>query len=234
MLEKLINDLKKSANTNDAILKQRYFKTLSNNDVFIGISNPAVQTICKKYEKQLTLSDLSVLLSDPIHEFRYGALILLERLYARSKDPFERQNIVQFYLDHADYVDNWDLVDCSCYKILGHHTYQTQNASILDALIASDSIWKKRIAVISTMFHVKNNYFNHAFRYIEILLDHPHDLIHKAYGWMLREIWTRGGSEPVEEFLREHYNKIHRTALRYAIEKMPEKQRQIFLKGNFD
>ncbi len=234
MLENLIKDLKKDGNATDAILKQRYFKSLSGNDVFIGVSNSAVQTICKKYEKQLTLADISVLLSDPIHELRYGALILLERFYGRSKDPFERQHIVQFYIEHADYIDNWDLVDCSCYKILGHYTYQTQNAAILDQLINQDSLWKKRMAVVSTMFHIKNGDFSQAFKYIEILLEHPHDLIHKAYGWMLREIWSRGGAEATEEFLREHYSKIHRTALRYAIEKMPEKLRQDFLKAKFD
>jgi 3-methyladenine DNA glycosylase AlkD len=231
MVEKLLSEILQMANKGDAEVKKRYFKTLEAGDVFIGVTNPAVQKVFKKYEKKLSLGDISELLKNNIHEVRYGALVLLVRLYERKKNIFDRQNIVEFYLNHVKYINNWDLVDCSCYKILGHYSYETQTDDFLETLIEKDSIWEKRIAIISTMYHIKKGDFRLAFIFIDKLLDHPHDLIHKAYGWMLKEIWSRGGNEAAEEYIKENYTKIHRTSLRYAIEKMEEKQRKVFLEN---
>jgi 3-methyladenine DNA glycosylase AlkD len=229
MLEKLYNDLIELAVPADAEIKKRYFKTLEVGDVFIGISNPEVQKVFIKYEKKLSLDDVSELLKNNIHEVRYGALVLLVRLYERSKNIFDKHSLVDFYLNHVKYINNWDLVDCSCYKILGHYSYETKTDDFLEVLIEKESIWEKRIAIISTMYHIKKGDFRLAFIFIDKLLDHPHDLIHKAYGWMLKEIWSRGGNEATEEYIKENYTKIHRTSLRYAIEKMGEKQRKAFL-----
>jgi 3-methyladenine DNA glycosylase AlkD len=231
MLEKLLKDVLELAVPEDAEIKKRYFKTLEAGDVFIGVSNPEIQRVFKKYEKALRLEDISGLLKNNIHEVRYGALVLLVRLYERSKNIFDRKNVVDFYLNHVQYINNWDLVDCSSYKILGQYSFETKTDDFLETLIEKDSLWEKRIAIISTMYHIKKGDFRLAFRFIEKLLEHPHDLIHKAYGWMLKEIWSRGGNEAAEEFIKENYQKIHRTSLRYAIEKMEEKRRKGFLEN---
>jgi 3-methyladenine DNA glycosylase AlkD len=229
MLEKIHEELGLMANAKNATIKQKYFKVVAADDVFIGVSNPEVQIVIKRHEKKLSLSEISTLLKNPIHEYRYGALIWLERRYGRCKNIFEQKSIVDFYLSHTHYINNWDLVDCSCYKILGHYAYTYKESEILEKLLISSNMWEQRMAMVSCMFYIKNGSFELAMRFAQTLLSHKHDLIHKAVGWMLRETWSRGGAGQVEEFIRDMYPHIHRTTLRYAIEKMPEIQRKSFL-----
>jgi 3-methyladenine DNA glycosylase AlkD len=230
MVGKLKEDLMKIANAENAAIKQRYFKVLDVNDVFIGVSNPDVQKVFKKYEKNLSLEDISSLLTNPIHECRYGALIVLVRMYERKKNIFDHQNIVDFYLKHVSFINNWDLVDCSGYKILGEYCYKTKSDRILGKLIEKNNLWEKRIAIVSTMYHIKKGDFSLAISFVKKELENKEDLIQKAIGWMLKEAWSRGGNELVEGFILENYTRMTRTCLRYAIEKMPEKQRKEFLK----
>jgi 3-methyladenine DNA glycosylase AlkD len=230
MLEKLQKELLEMANEEGAIIKKRYFKSLEEGDVFIGVSNPDVQRVFKKYEKSLVLNDIAELLKNEVHEVRYGALVLLVRLYERKKNIFERQNILEFYLEHSKYINNWDLVDCSCYKILGHYSFETKTVDFLEKLIESKSLWEKRMTIVSTLYHIKEGDFRLALKFSEKEFKNKEDLIQKAIGWMLKEAWSRGGEELVESFIIENYSQMTRTCLRYAIEKMPEKQRKRFLK----
>jgi hypothetical protein len=145
----------------------------------------------------------------------------------------KRQAILDFYLRNRQYVNNWDLVDCSAHKILGSAIYEgLQDEAILDRLAVSEVLWERRIAIIATMYFIHKGVLEHTFRLAEMLLADSHDLMHKAVGWMLREAWKKDPAA-VEAFLIRHYPQIPRTALRYAIEKMEESKRLDFLKGRF-
>jgi len=145
----------------------------------------------------------------------------------------ERQAILDFYLRNRQYVNNWDLVDCSAHKILGRAIYEgLQDEAILDRLAVSDILWERRIAIIATMYFIDKGELDHTFRLAEQLLGDRQDLMHKAVGWMLREAWKKDPAA-TEAFLVKHYTQIPRTALRYAIEKMEENKRLNFLKGIF-
>ena len=148
-------------------------------------------------------------------------------------DPGQRRAIMDFYLRNRQYVNNWDLVDCSAHKILGRAIHEgLQEVVILDRLAVSDILWERRIAIIATMYFIHKGQLDHTFRLAERLLADREDLMHKAVGWMLREAWKKDPAA-VEAFLINHYPQIPRTALRYAIEKMEETKRQRFLKGRF-
>lgn len=224
----IIEEVKKAGNTENARAKTRYFKIIGE-DVFWGVSNPDIQKIFKKYEKNLNNEDLESLLQSSVHEIRYGALILLVRSFERTSNVFDKQQIVNLYLKHKAHINNWDLVDCSCYKILGPWQELNPDHEILENLMASDNIWEKRMAMVSTLHFIKKKLFFLALKFSKDLLDHPEDLLQKALGWMLKETWDRGGADLVEDFLNEHKHYMNRTALRYAIEKMPTDSRKHFL-----
>lgn len=152
---------------------------------------------------------------------------------AAPADPEPRKTILDFYLHNMQYINNWDLVDCSAHKILGRAIYEgLQEVVILDRLAVSDILWERRIAIIATMYFIHKGQLDHTFRLAERLLADREDLMHKAVGWMLREAWKKDPAA-VEAFLIKHYPQIPRTALRYAIEKMEETKRQSFLKETF-
>ena len=229
MLEAIKQDLLQLSSPKRAAFVLRFFKTgkgqYSEGDVFIGVSNPNARTIAKKYA-QLSLADVEVLIKNPIHEFRFVALIILVNLFIKSRGV-ARQDVVDCYLRNLEYVNNWDLVDCSCYKILGPHLFN-QDRSLLYELAASSHLWSQRIAIVSTLYFIKENQFSDTLRLSETLLSHRHDLIHKAVGWMLREIGKRD-ELVLEEFLDEHIEQMPRTALRYAIERFSESKRKYYL-----
>lgn len=216
-----------------AKLKSRYFKGKEGEygagDTFIGLSNPEVQAICKEYREKLTVYDLTTLIQDPIHEFRFAALTILVWKYKKAKTWEEKTEIVDFYLKNINYINNWDLVDCSCHFILGPYYFDKKEYSVLLKLAKSDHLWSERIAVISSLYFIRNGYYTFTFEVVTLLLEHNHDLIHKANGWMLREIWKREGKEVVEDFIKTNIRKMPRTTLRYAIEKMEDVERKQFL-----
>jgi 3-methyladenine DNA glycosylase AlkD len=178
----------------------------------------------------------------PIHEDRSCALSILVQRYEKCgeradrsapADPEPRKTILDFYLHNMQYINNWDLVDCSAHNILGRAIHEgLQEVVILDRLAVSDILWERRIAIIATMYFIHKGQLDHTFRLAERLLADREDLMHKAVGWMLREAWKKDPAA-VETFLIKHYPQIPRTALRYAIEKMEETKRQRFLKGRF-
>ncbi|WP_312761851.1 DNA alkylation repair protein [Epilithonimonas sp.] len=213
---------------------QTFFKTgkgeYGEGDIFIGVTVPEQRSVAKEFYKTITLDELSELLSSKIHEHRLTALLILVYKFEKTKDKIGQKEIIDFYLKHTKYINNWDLVDTSCYKILGRYCFENQNSKILEKLSDSDDMWEKRMAIVATMHHIKKGKFELTKTFALKNLKHPHDLMHKATGWLLREIGKMNETELLD-FLNLHYKEMPRTCLRYAIEKLDEELRQNYLKG---
>lgn len=230
MINQLKKDLLKLRNPGLAKLLSRFFKTgkgeYGYGDVFLGIKVPEQRKIAKKYP-DLPLKELQELLSSKIHEYRLVSLFILIDKYKKA-DEKGKKAIVDFYLKNTKNINNWDLIDLSSNKILGDYLID-KTKSVLYRLARSKSLWERRIAVMATFTFIANNNFNDTLKISEILLNDKHDLIHKAAGWMLREIGKRNQAME-EKFLKKHYKKMPRTMLRYAIEKFDEGKRAYYLK----
>ncbi|MFH1916600.1 MAG: DNA alkylation repair protein [Nanoarchaeota archaeon] len=207
----------------------RFFKTgkgqYGEGDVFLGITVPMQRELAKKYV-QLSLSDVKKLIWSDIHEHRLTGLLIL--VY-KSKGADERlkKELFDFYMKNISRVNNWDLVDCTAERIVGAYI-SDKDRSILYSLVKSENLWERRIAMISCFHFIKKDDFADALKIAELLLEDKHDLIHKAVGWMLREIGKRDQTIE-EEFLEKHKKTMPRTALRYAIERFPEEMRNYYL-----
>lgn len=227
----LRKEIKSVSNPEKAKFLQRFFKTgkgeYAEGDIFLGIVVPVQRQIAKKY-KTLSFDDLQRLITSKYHEERLIALLILVERFKKA-DEKEKEEIVKFYLDNRKGINNWDLVDLSAPKILGEHLLD-KDRNILYNFAKSNDLWEKRIAVLSTFTFIKNNDFNDAQKIYEALITDKHDLIHKAVGWMLREL-GKIDIKTEEEFLKKYYKTMPRTMLRYAIEKFPEKKRAAYLKG---
>jgi 3-methyladenine DNA glycosylase AlkD len=227
-------DLKNLANPERARLSQRYFKTgkgqYAEGDVFIGLSNPQVRAIAKRYYSILSLRDIQELLNSKIHEHRFTALIILVQLYKKAKkDKHKQAEIFEFYLKNTKNINNWDLVDISAPNIVGDYSLR-DGTHVIRFLVKSNNLWEKRIAVLATFAFIKERNFGESLFIADTLMNDEHDLIHKAVGWMLREVGNRN-TLVLELFLSTRYKKMPRTMLRYAIEKFPEEKRKKYLKG---
>lgn len=233
MYHSVKNDLLFLSNPEKATTKAKYFKNgkgeYAEGDVFIGLTNPEVHQVCKHYRDLVNLQDIEMLLKDEIHEVRFTALTLLVLKYKKLKKLEEKAIYVALYLRNIPYINNWDLVDCSSMYILGPYYYEIKDDSVLKNLAKTGHLWSERIAIISTHYYIRQGDFALTFKFAEMFLNHKHDLIHKAVGWMLREVWSKGGRAEVEDFLTKHIKIIPRTALRYTIEKMEEHERKYFL-----
>ena len=231
-LIELQKEIRRNANPQKAALLQRFFKTgpgeYGEGDIFLGIMVPVQRSIAKKY-KELSFKDLKKLLDSKIHEERLIALLILVEQFQKA-DEQKKEDIFTFYHLNKKGINNWDLVDLTAHRISGSYLMD-KDKTILYKLAESTNIWDRRIAVMSTFYFIKNNVFDDALGIAEILLNDKHDLIHKAVGWMLREIGNKD-TNTEEGFLERHYKKMPRTMLRYAIEKFPEKKRLAYLKGN--
>jgi 3-methyladenine DNA glycosylase AlkD len=229
----LERELKSAATPERATGAAKYFKTgegeYGAGDVFLGVTVPAMRKIALRY-RDLKLDDLQRLLDSKVHEHRAAALEILVSQYKRG-DEKTRQQIFDLYLRNTKCVNNWDLVDASCRGIVGEHL-RTRPRKVLDKLARSKSLWERRIAMVSTMPLVWGGETDDALRIAELLLDDAHDLIHKAVGWLLREVGDEDQAALVG-FLKKHYERVPRTALRYAIEHFPMEQRKQMLKGEF-
>jgi 3-methyladenine DNA glycosylase AlkD len=207
-----------------------FFKTgagqYGEGDIFIGVPIPDIRRLCKQFFKQTTLNDVQILLNDPIHEVRMLAILLLVYSFEKA-DPSQQQAIYQFYLVNTARINNWDLVDNSAGQIVGAYLFDKDRA-VLYQLAHSQSLWEQRIAIIATFYFIKRQQFDDTFAIARLLLTHEHDLIHKAVGWMLREVGKKDRST-LEAFLNNYYQTMPRTLLRYAIEKFPEPLRQHYL-----
>lgn len=231
MIEKLKKELHNSADATRAEIHQRFFKTgkgeYGEGDVFLGIRVPVQREIAKKYSG-MSLIKIQELLDSKIHEHRLIGLIILTNKYKKAHEE-ERANIFNFYLRNAKRINNWDLVDLSAPNIVGDFLVD-KNKKILYEFVCSENLWERRIAIISCFTFIRNKNFEDALAISELLLNDKHDLIHKAIGWMLREIGKRD-LEVLENFLKQHYETLPRTTLRYAIEKFEEEKRKKWLKG---
>lgn len=214
-----------------AILQQRFFKTgprqYGEGDVFMGIKVPPLRALAKQH-RDADLDTIATLLHSKYHEERLFALLLLMQFYERATEK-ERGAAFDLYLGNNTHINNWDLVDVSAPHIVGRHL-STRPRKVLHRMATSASLWERRIAIISTFYFIRNNDFDDTLSIAKTLLHDEQDLMHKAVGWMLREVGKRDLS--VEEaFLLQHYQDMPRTMLRYAIERFPEKRRQQYLKG---
>lgn len=234
----MVNEIKSAlqdlALPEKAVFFPRFFKAgkgeYAEGDEFIGVTVPDQRKIAKEYWQRISLPEIAELLSSKIHEHRHCALLMLVNKFEKEKSEIERFEIVSFYLKHKKFINNWDLVDNSAYKILGRHAFETENENLLRTLAAEENMWSKRMAIVATMFHVKRGEFLLLKELALYNLHHPHDLMHKANGWLLREMGDKNIGELIQ-FLETHYQKMPRTTLRYAIEKFDEDLRQDFLKG---
>jgi len=229
--EELKNDLKFLANFEHANNLQWFFKTgkgqYGEGDVFIGVKVPQIRKVSNRYSG-LLLSEIKKLLYSRIHEERLCAFLILVEKF-KNADEVEKKKIFDFYIKNAKRANNWDLVDLSCPKIVGEYLLN-KNKSILYKFAISNNLWEKRISIISTYTFIKNKKFADSFKLAKILMNDKHDLIHKAVGWMLREVGNRNQVEE-EKFLKKYYKKMPRTMLRYAIEKFEENKRVAYLKS---
>ena len=229
-MKDLIKDLKKLANPEKAKLLQGFFKTkkgeYGEGDVFLGVVVPEQRKIAKKYI-HLSLREVESLLHSKIHEHRMTALIIWTYQFENA-DEKTSEKIYKAYLRNTNWINNWDLVDVTTPRIIGTYLLD-KNRTILYKLAKSKNLWEKRIAVLATFMFIKYNQFNDSLKIAKILIGDKHDLIHKAVGWMLREIGKK--DQVVEEkFLKKHYKKMPRTMLRYAIEKFDDEKKKFYMK----
>lgn len=253
-ISKLIKELNSEKNPEKAKLLQGFFKTApsqyGHDDIFLGIMVPIQRKIAEKYI-DLSLSDIQKLLNSKIHEHRFCALVILVSKYQKANEQ-EKKNIFNFYIKNSgeinpvrnrsprgvrshslkaravsNGINNWDLVDVSAPKIVGEYLLN-RDKKILYKLATSKNLWQKRISVLATFWFIRENKFENSLKISEMLLNDKHDLIHKAVGWMLREIGKRNKQIEIK-FLEEHTHKMPRVMLRYAIEKFPKKERDYYL-----
>lgn len=229
----MLADLKKEisilADQKQAAILSRFFKTgkgeYGEGDKFLGIKVPVQRKLVLKF-KDLPLEDCLRLLSSEMHEHRNIALFIMAEKYKRG-DEKEKEKIFKAYLKNTKFINNWDLVDLSAPKIIGQYLLN-KDRKILYKLARSKNLWERRIAMLSCYAFIRNEEFDDALAIAQILLDDKHDLMHKAVGWMLREVGNRN-LQAEEDFLKKHYSSMPRTMLRYAIEKFPEKKRKMYL-----
>jgi 3-methyladenine DNA glycosylase AlkD len=231
MIAAIQKELESQGDARQAAILQRFFKTgageYGEGDRFRGIRVPVLRRLARKY-RHLSPAAAGRLLHSSFHEDRLLALLLLIDHYYRG-DQAVRDAIHRFYLEHTGLVNNWDLVDASAPHLLGHYLWGRPLDS-LTRLAASGVLWERRMAIIATFYFVKQGDFDETLRIARLLLGDPEDLIHKAVGWMLREVGKRELAV-AETFLQAHYPRMPRTMLRYAIERLPEPRRQAYLKG---
>ncbi len=233
-------ELKKLADSDKAAILQRFFKTeqgqYGEGDIFIGVMVPQSRQVAKKFN-QLPLGEIKTLLYSRIHEERLVALLILAWRYrSASRSSKEKEEIVKFYLDNIKQVNNWDLGDLSAPNILGAHLLvdNRDDRSLLYRLAGSSNVWERRIAIVATHHFIRNDDFSDTLKIAEMLLHDMHDLIHKATGWMLREVGKRDAAAE-EVFLEKYCSVMPRTMLRYAIERLPEsKRRRYYMKKPID
>ncbi|MCB2408453.1 DNA alkylation repair protein [Hymenobacter lucidus] len=209
-----------------AALVARFFKTgpgeYGEGDQFLGLTLPQQRLVAKEF-RELPLAEVEKLLASPWHEHRQTGLIIWTLQFAKA-GPAGRQAIHEAYLHHRSRVNNWNLVDITCPLLVGTYLLD-KNRALLYELAAEPNLWSQRMSIVSTLAFIRKGQFQDTFAVAEQLLSHPHDLIHKATGWMLREVGKRN-EEALEEFLTDHHGQLPRTALRYAIEKLTPAQRQ--------
>lgn len=223
-------ELSKMAIPEKAAFYPRFFKTApgeyGEGDQFIGVTVPNIRKVVKLFCKESTELHISELIHSELHEERLCGLLILVEKYQKG-DENEKEKWFNFYIDNRKQVNNWDLVDSTAHKLVGPHLF-ARDRSLLYKLVESPILWDRRIAVVSTLFFIKNDDFTEILNFAEKLLIDPEDLMHKATGWMLREVGKRDQSVLIE-FLEKHCHKMPRTMLRYSMEKLPKELYKLYL-----
>lgn len=225
------NELLASGNETKAKEMSRFFKTgkgsYGEGDIFIGVTVPVNRAIAKRYT-HLSPSQLTELLHSEIHELRLSALLcMVEQYKSRSSNAELRQQIVDTYIANTGYINNWDLVDLTVYNIIGRHLLH-RDRQLLYRWSRSTSLWEQRMSIVATMWFIRNGQYDDTIALARVLCHHPHDLIHKAVGWLLREVGKRD-EKRLTDFLDTHYTTLPRTLLRYAIERLTPEQRRHYM-----
>ncbi len=231
MYKQIINEILEYQRPEKAAFAKRFFKTgkgqYGEGDKFLGVSMPDQRAIAKKYYKTASYEVIEKLLASKIHEHRMVGLLLL--VYKYEKTDEDKEKIYKFYLKNLKAVNNWDLVDVTTPNIIGAFLLD-KNKDLLYKFARSTNLWEKRISILATFRFIKHNKLQDTIKIAEILVNDEHDLIHKAVGWMLRELGKK--DQPLlETFLKKHYKTMPRTMLRYSIERFEESKRQKYLKG---
>jgi len=236
MLSELEKRLKELANPEKAKLLQGYFKTgkgeYGEGDIFLGLVMGENRMLAREF-RDMSLEDIADLLKQDVHEKRMiGVLILVDKFNrARKKGDSEvMKKVYDFYLKNARRVNNWDLVDLSAPHVVGGYLLDKKDRTVLYELVKSDNLWERRISILGTFSFIRVEDFDDCLKISEMLLKDGHDLIHKAVGWMLREVGKKDVGV-LEKFLKKHYHEMPRTMLRYSIEKFDENVRKRYLKG---
>ena len=218
----------------------RFFKTgpgqYGEGDKFLGIKVPVTRAVVKDCWRSVDFPALEACIGSEFHEVRLAALLALVEVFRHSKKSpvrpgMTQQACVDFYLAHTERINNWDLVDLSCYPLLGEWLLDKDRTLLYELARSGKSLWEQRIGIVSTMTFVRHGQLEDTFAIADILLHHPHDLIHKAVGWLLREAGKKDKAALVA-YLQPRYQGMPRTMLRYAIEKFPEAERQLYLSGH--
>lgn len=199
-------------------------------DRFLGIKVPVTRGVVKQCWKECTFDMLDECLASEWHEVRLAALLVLIQQYKHDKTEEGHRRIVDFYLTRLEAVNNWDLVDLSCYELLGRWLLDKDAGLLYDLAREGKTVWEQRIGIVSTMWFLRNGRLDDTYAIADILLYHPHDLIQKAVGWLLREAGKRD-ADRLRRFLASCYKTMPRTALRYAIEKFDSDEREVYLRG---
>ena len=212
----------------------RFFKTgpgqYGEGDKFLGIKVPVTREVVRRCWPSVTFDELKECIASEYHEVRLAALLTLVQIFSHSKkDVAMQQRCVDFYLAHTDRINNWDLVDLSCYPLLGVWLLDKDRSLLYELARNGKTIWEQRIGIVSTMTFIRHGQIGDTFAIADILLHHKHDLIHKAVGWLLREAGKKDKAALVA-YLAPRYSTMPRTMLRYAIEKFPEAERKEYLK----
>ena len=231
---KITSDLKNLTNPTKATILSGFFKTgkgqYGEGDQFLGITVPQQRQIAKKYYENTGFEDLQKMLESKIHEYRLTALIILVYKYEKTKDEKLKKQIYNFYIKNLQYINNWDLVDVTTPNIVGDYLLNNpKEKKILYKLVKSKNLWERRVAILATFRFIKEKQFEDTLTISKILLNDKHDLIHKAVGWMLREMGKRD-IKLLIKFLDKYAATMPRTMLRYAIEKFGEETRKYYLK----
>lgn len=219
----LINEFIKVRNIELVEKQKRFFKTrkgeYAENDRFIGLTVPQIRSFVNIYYKELTLKDIEFYIKNEYHEIRLFAILCVVEKFEKSKIFEEKEELVNFYLNNIKYINNWDLVDLSCYKLLGRYCFENNKSDILCKLSKSGNLWEERISIVSTMFYIKRGHFGITLNLCKYFLNHKHHLIHKACGWMLREIGKKD-EKVLLDFLNEYKDVMPRIMFSYAKEKI--------------
>lgn len=233
--QQILDALKDLSTPEKAEFLPRFFKTgkgdYAEGDKFIGVVVPDSRRLAKYFATKVNLSDIQEVIESEYHEMRLVALLILIEMFEKNKDQKDQKKLIVFYLKNTKHINNWDLVDLSCYKIVGKYCFENNKDEILRKLSGSKNMWEKRIAIVGTMYYIKKQKYDLTKEFVLKNLYHSHGLMHKANGWLLREIGKQNESELIN-FLKINYQTMPRTTLRYAIEKLEKNLRQDFLHGN--